>query len=644
MDRLFLTSRCRRIFKLLLATALLLACFTLAQAVPMVGITISNKLVRFDSNAPGNIISMTDIFGLQVGEQIQAIDFRPATGQLYGVGSSHRLYLINQLTGVATPVSPTPFNPPLNGTFFDADFNPLTDRLRVVSDADQNLRLDPETGTAILDQNLAFASNDVNAGLNPEIVGLAYSPTTSGNPSTTAYAIDWIRDVLVIQGGPNGTPDNGQLNTRGALGFDTTAYVGFDIAPGSGTAYASLTLQNDTVSRLFTLNLATGAATQVGAFNTVDFIRDIAVAPVGTFQFNISSATVSENAGKVTLTVIRSGDLSGPASVDYATSDGTASQRGDYLIAFGTLNFSAGESSQSFDVLIVDDAYVEASETFNVSLSSPTGGFFAGLNNTATVTITDNDTVSNINPIDDAAFFVRQHYLDFLNREPDAGGLAYWTNEINKCGSDASCIERRRVAVSAAFFLSNEFQETGYFVYRLYKAAFDGADGTRPAYLEFMRDRSRLLVGSNLEALKTALVNDFVTRSEFLSIYQGLNNAAYVDRLNANTGNSLTRAERDALVQGLNAFFPTETRATVLRKIVDNAVFKQRQLNPSFVLMEYFGYLRRDPDPGGYQFWLNILNNTGNYRGMVCAFITSREYQERFSPVRTRTDQLCAGL
>jgi hypothetical protein len=623
---------------------LMLTCAGAARAVPVVGITISNKLVRFDTNSPGVIASVTNISGLQVGEQIQAIDSRAATGQLYGVGSSNRLYLIDPATGVASPVGS--FNPFLNGSFFDADFNPVTDRLRLVSDARQNLRLNPDTAVALADPNLTYAAGDINGPLNPSIVGIAYINNFGGAASSTLYGIDWQLDTLVTQA--DATEDTGRLLTVGSLGVDTTAHVGFDMAPGGGVAYASLTLQGDTVSRLFTINLTTGQATQVGAIGTVDFIRDIAIAPVGTFAFSAASVTaaasISESAGKITLTVTRDGDTSGAATVDYATVDGTATQKGDYIIALGTLSFNAGETSKSFDIFIVDDAYVETDETFTVVLSNPSGGFFTGAGSSLIATIKDNDTASSVNPIDSTQFFVRQQYLDFLNREPDAGGLNYWSNEINRCGADTACLNRRRVEVSAAFFLSNEFQETGYFVYRLYKAAFDGATGTRPTYLEFMRDRSRLLAGPNLEALKTALVAEFTTRQEFINIYQNLTNAEYVDRLNANTGNSLTSAERNALVNGLNAFFPTETRASVLRKVTDNAAFKTRETNNAFVLMEYFGYLRRDADAGGYAFWLNVLNRTGNFRGMVCAFITSAEYQDRFSPTRTRNDRICAGL
>jgi hypothetical protein len=287
---------------------------------------------------------------------------------------------------------------------------------------------------------------------------------------------------------------------------------------------------------------------------------------------------------------------------------------------------------------------VEGSQTFNVTLSNASGNFVVGSPGTITLTITDNDSSPpTTNPIDDATFFTRQQYLDFLNREPDSGGLAFWSGKITACGSDPLCINRQRVSVSAAFFTSPEFQGTGGTVIRVYKAAFDGQAGQRPIYLEFMRDRGRLVVGAGLAASKLAFANDFVNRPEFVAAFPAFfTPAQYVDGLNANTGNSLTQAERDALVNGLIG--GTETRASVLIKVADNTLFSQRQNNAAFVLMEYFGYLRRDIDTGGFLFWLNILNTGSSPNGMVCAFITSGEYQDRFSPIRTRTDSVCAGL
>ena len=173
---------------------------------------------------------------------------------------------------------------------------------------------------------------------------------------------------------------------------------------------------------------------------------------------------------------------------------------------------------------------------------------------------------------------MRQHYHDFLNREPDAAGLAFWTNEITSCGADPQCIDIKRVNVSAAFFLSIEFQDTGGTAYLASKASF----GTVPNYTRFERDSQALgrdyiftAPGSAavLEANKVAYFNDFVNRPEFISIYGSLTSGQYVDSLIANSGVSFTQAERDALVNGLNG--NTETRATVLRKISDKPSFRQ---------------------------------------------------------------------
>jgi len=236
-------------------------------------------------------------------------------------------------------------------------------------------------------------------------------------------------------------PNNGTLNTVGALGVDTSDVVGFDITNPGGTAYAALRVGGN--SQLYTINLTTGAATLVG---------------------NVGGTSA----------------ITGLTAVNPAP-----------------------------------------------------------------------------NPIDDARVFVRQQYLDFLNREPDAAGQAFWTNEITKCGADAACVNRRRVDVSAAFFVESEFQETGGFLIRSYLTALN----RRITYNEFLRDQSRL---ADLGGNKLAFLEEFVQRPEFVALYATVNNAQYVDALNANSGNSLTVAERNTLIAGLNA--GTESRASVLRR------------------------------------------------------------------------------
>jgi hypothetical protein len=455
--------------------------------------------------------------------------------------------------------------------------------------------------------------------------------TVSMSPASSASTV--TVDFVTSNGSATQPGDYSAVN--GTLTF----------APGQTTRTIIVPVNGDTIpepSETFFVNLNNPTNADIADDQGQGTIVDNDAS--GNFQFGAATVTANEGDGHATVTITRTGDTSGGATVRYETSDGTALQKSDYIFGAGVVQFGPGDTSKTVNILLVDDVYVEGSETFNVNLSSPSGNFVLSSPSTVTVTITDNDSSPpTTNPIDDPQFFVRQQYLDFLNREPDPGGLAFWSGKITSCGADPVCINRERVSVSAAFFTSPEFQGTGGTVIRMYKAAFDGQAGQRPTYLEFMRDRGRLIVGPQLAATKLALANDFVTRPEFVAAFPAFfTPAQYVDGLNANTGNSLTPAERDALVNGMIG--GTETRATVLIKVADNAAFAQQQNNPAFVLMEYFGYLRRDIDTGGFLFWLSVLNSTGNPSGMVCAFINSGEYQDRFSPIRTHTDSVCAGL
>jgi hypothetical protein len=248
------------------------------------GISGGTVLISFDSATPGTF-NPTTITGLQAGETILAIDLRPATGQLYGLGSTSRLYVINAATGAATQVgSAGAFT--LSGTRFGFDFNPVVDRIRVVSDADQNIRLNPNDGTlTATDTNLAYAAGDPNAAANPNDVGAAYTNNFSGATSTTLFGIDSNLDILVRQGSPGGTPispNSGQLFTIGALGTNTSDVVGFDVSGVTGIAYASLCIAGPTPNcLLYTINLSTGAATFLGTISTAILITDITVGQQG---------------------------------------------------------------------------------------------------------------------------------------------------------------------------------------------------------------------------------------------------------------------------------------------------------------------------------------------------------------------------
>ncbi|HEV7743494.1 MAG TPA: choice-of-anchor Q domain-containing protein [Pyrinomonadaceae bacterium] len=243
-----------------------------------------------------------------------------------------------------------------------------------------------------------------------------------------------------------------------------------------------------------------------------------------------------------------------------------------------------------------------------------------------------------INPLDTSEYFVRQHYLDFLGREPEETGFNFWSDQLLACGVDAGCLERRRINVSAAYFLSIEFQETAGLVDGLYRVSY----GRRPLYAEFLPDRSAiangLIVGRSgwqqeLETNKRAFVDAWIQRPSFRAAYDGLSNEAYVAQLVSHTGINYPEGERDLLISGLTS--NTLSRADVLRRIVENQSFARAKFNEAFVMMEYFGYLRRDPDESGYQFWLRKLNDFGgNFEQaeMVKAFISSGEYRARFGP------------
>jgi hypothetical protein len=374
----------------------------------------------------------------------------------------------------------------------------------------------------------------------------------------------------------------------------------------------------------------------------------VAFAPVAGSGFSASEAD-----GHAVITVKRTaGDPSIPFSVNYATADGTASERSDYNAAFGRLDFAPGEMVKNFDVLINDDALVETLfEDATLTLSSPTNGAILGDMSTVFLTITSDDTAPSApNPLDQSQFFVTQHYHDFLGREPDAAGLAFWVNEIESCGANAQCRDVRRINVSAAFFLSIEFQQTGFLVYKTYGAAFGTGrvGGTVPLTLrEFIADTRAIGADvvvnqgdwqARLETNKQAYFSEFVSRASFLAQYPAtLTAAQFVDSLNANAGGALTQAERDDLTNRLGS--GQINRAQALREVAENAAFSTHEKNRAFVLMEYFGYLRRNPDAApdhdfsGYNFWLGKLNQfNGNFvtAEMVKAFVNSAEYRSRF--------------
>ena len=323
------------------------------------------------------------------------------------------------------------------------------------------------------------------------------------------------------------------------------------------------------------------------------------------------------------------------------------------------MHFGPGQTLATVAIPIVADSYAEGSESFIVALSNAAGsGVVLSSPSTVIVTINDNETVNGTNPIGNSAFLVRQHYLDFLNREPDPPGFGFWTNQIDLCGTDQQCIELKRINVSAAFFLSIEFQETGYLVYRFYKSAYGNVPGTPvPLRLnEFLPDTQQIgkdvVVGQTgweqqLENNKVAFALDFVTRSRFTNAYPTvLSPTQFVDMLYLNAGVTPSDSERTSVIGEFGSATNTAdsaARGRALRRVAENSILKQQETNRAFVLMEYFGYLRRNPNDApeaglnfdGYNFWLTKLNEfNGNFVNaeMVKAFIISGEYRQRFGP------------
>jgi YVTN family beta-propeller protein len=305
----------------------------------------------------------------------------------------------------------------------------------------------------------------------------------------------------------------------------------------------------------------------------------------------------------------------------------------------------------SFNFISTTGTHVVTPSASGLSFSPPSRTFNDPSLNQSGLFVTS----ANVNVSNASQFFVAQHYADFLNRAPDSAGLQFWIGQIESCGSDQSCRDVRRINGSAAFFLSIEFKETGYLVYRTYKASFGDLPG-KPVPITFAQlfadserlDRNVIVnVGdwqTQIETNKKAFFLGWVQRLEFVARFPvGMAPASFVDALNANTGNSLTQSERDAIVSQLSANNSTNGRATAVRQVVENSTFSQREFNRAFVLMQYFGYLRRNPDEApelnrnfdGFNFWLGKLNQfNGDFVGaeMVKAFISSGEYRGRFGP------------
>ena len=362
---------------------------------------------------------------------------------------------------------------------------------------------------------------------------------------------------------------------------------------------------------LSTVNTGAHTASLTGVSNFSDWTVGEISAPTAAPATISGQVTTTSGAPLAGVTIWLSGARSALAITDAGGNYRFANMEtgGFYTVTPGIVNYHFSPASRSFSLL-----------------GNTTDAVFAGTR----------DAASNINVIDTPEYFVRQHYLDFLGREPDSAGLSFWSNQIRSCGNDFNCIERRTINVSAAYFLSIEFRKTGGLVDGLYRASY----GRAPHFDEFMPDAARVgrdvIVGDpDWEAQLATNMQEFldawVDRAAFHAAYDNLPNDGYVEALISNTGVTFTDSERATLVGGLNG--GTLTRAQVLAQVAQDERFVRAKFNEAFVRMQYFGYLRREPDDAGFHFWLNKLNEfEGNFERaeMVKAFIVSGEYRDRF--------------
>lgn len=504
------------------------------------------------------------------------------------------------------------------------------------------LRIWSFLGAALI---IASTISPIPSNSTAKAQGHTISGKVTAPPSQTGPGIGGVTVTLTIN---SSTQTMVQTDSGGNFSFS-------NIAAGSNYMVTP-------TKPTYTFNPASQGGTDIQANVTLFFTGTTSAD--STIQFAAATASVTESNVSMTITVTRTGgNTTGPATVRYATSDtagancdvvnGAASSRCDYSTTIGTLRFAGGETSKNILIPIINDVYVEGSETFTMTLSDASGAAL-GSPSIATITINESET-GGANPIDQTNFFVRQHYIDFLNREPDTDGIGFWTGEIDNCTPKPQCTEIKRINVSAAFFLSIEFQETGYLVYRMYKAFGDLPGAPVPLQLlEFLPDTQQIgqgvVVGQTgweqvLENNKNAFAADFVTRPRFVAAYPTtLSPAGFVARFFTNAGAQASPAEQQSFAAefgGAPNTIDTAARARAVRRMAEHSDLVAKEFNKAFVLMQYFGYLRRNPNDApestldfqGYNFWLNKLNQfNGNFISaeMVKAFITSGEYRQRF--------------
>lgn len=516
------------------------------------------------------------------------------------------------------------YNPAINqfpsqfvGKYFFADF--VTDWINVLDPSDNTITTFATGAASPVDLQVGpdGALYYLSRGGTGSVGKILYTaaPAITLNPASVSVAAGQAATFTVAASGAPALAYQWQRNGADIPGATSATYMLDPVAPADNNARFRSVVTN-----------SSGSATSAEATLTVL----VAAAP-SELRFSQTTHNANEGSRSIAIEVTRGGDLSTAATVRYATADQSALERKDYTTATGVLRFAPGESAKNITVFITDDAFVEANETFTVALSNPSPGTAIAAAGPAIVTIIENDATQTINPILDNGMFVRQHYVDFLNREPEADGFNAWVQVLARCdrqgqmgSSDPTC---DRVEVSSSFFRSQEFQLRGYFIHRFYEAAL----GRRPTYQEFLTDLSQLSgaqTPEQQESNKAAFVVDFSSRAEFKARYDAA--VAPTTYVNAILGQAqVTLANRDAIIADLTA--NRATRETALRAVMESPEVYEKFFKSGFVTMQYFGYLRRDPEQDGYDAWLRYLNaNPLDFRTMVWGFVYSIEYQQRF--------------
>ena len=468
-------------------------------------------------------------------------------------------------------------------------------------------------------------------------------PLAGNNNLMLTYA----GNQIIFSTSPNGTTWNAQapVPAQGLPGNGNTVPVAVEVSAGTR-----------------------GAVPQPGSAG----FSNLNTGPAAMMQLSAASYSVSEGVGRAPITVTRSGDLSSAVSVKYRTVDsdtfrvgcadtvnnhGAAYGRCDFATSLDTLNFAPGESQKTLFVPIIDDDHVEGNETFQIVLDNPAGAVLFSPA-AATVTIVDNDTAQPQppGPTFQFPFFIRQHYLDFLAREPDAPGFNAYLNLLNGCPDpnnldpakpSAAC---DRIAVSNAFFGSDEFRLKGLYVILFYSVAF-GQSPQSPSYAQFVQDLRSVTGTTPAEtfAKRAAFATAFTQLDRFKAAYDGLSNDAYVAtlmgryNLSAITtpdpqqpdGTAKVTLSRTELSNRLSA--GTLSRAQVLRAVAQSDEVGRAEAINAFVASQFYGYLRRTPDTPGFNAWVNYLTaHPSDFRTMVNGFVNSSEYRLRFGALPTQ--------